>query len=1066
MRLRLALLVLLAFGFSVLSFAQVPQGQVLGTVSDPTGASIPAATVTLTNDLTGVVNTATTTTSGDYVFPYLNPGTYSVTVTKDGFETAKVAGFLVEEGQKRRIDAQLKVGEARTTIEVSTTAAPVDTDSAAVGTLYNTHEVTDLPLNGREFSELALLAPTVQDMGTTGAVGITAGASFATQLLIGSGQIWYANNYTYDGIDNTFPLISGAALNPSIDSIQEFRIDRSQFEAEYGRGADEIEIVTKTGTNQLHGAAWDYVRNGDFDAGDYYLHQADQLHRNQFGANLGGPIRKDKAFFFFNYEGQRIANIARELGTVFTPLQRQGNLSEFLPQTIVNPFTGVAYPGNKIPPGSLNAVSLSLMNTYMPLPNLPGVVNNYLEPFPETDSWNQYIARVDFNPTSKDHITGRFAGEPRNGLTPGLSEGSVATLVDSDYYNVAAAWTHNWTSNTLTEFRGGYHHEYILQNSIALPAYANPNIAGVGNSEPIIEIFPYGVYMIAWNFPADWHMKSYDWIANVTHIRGAHTIKAGFELENHSWSRPKGPGPEHVVEVFSGVYTNVGVADYMLGIPAAASRPNTFIPTASNQYFGDGYVQDNWKALPNLTINVGLRYDLITRRKEDNNLLSNFDPATGKVVVAGTTINSQFANAAVLTGNPNLYVTAPQPGYPVGTLANGQHLDFSPRFGFAWRPSRSSNKTVVRGGYGMFYMGYWETVEGNGFAGTPYGYGGGSVTNTTPPTLGIQNPFAAGLGAIPIPEAYYWNPNIHDGYMQQANIGVERELPWSMVAEVNFQEQHALHLNSEINLNQPQATANATPNPLPYPYLQTELEGQVNAGHSQYRNMELILRRHTTHTNFEMSYVWGKNLQVLSPEDPYHPNEFYGPSLYVPKQFKLNYVVDIPVGKGRRFVNRGGVADVILGGWESSANLVWSSGGAFTVTTPLDPENVPLPPQGLDGDFSGARPNRVCSGRLSSPTMQQWINTSCFTNPTPGTFGNAGTGILFGPNSWGADWAIFKNFTLHENVKLQYRAEMFNVFNHPNWGGVDAGFLDPTFGQITSMSQSPRQIQMALRLTF
>jgi hypothetical protein len=1067
MRRRYVLAILLAIASNVVwCSAQNIQGQVLGTVTDPSGAIVPDAMVVLRNELTGVVNTASTTTSGDYVFPYLNPGTYSVTVTKVGFESTKYTTFLVEAGQKRRVDVLLNMGKTKTEVEVNGTTAPLDTDSAAIGNLLTTREVTDLPLNGREYSQLALLVPTVLNVGTTGAVGITAGASFATQLQIGGGNTWFANNYTYDGVDNVFPLITGAAINPSIDAIEEFRLDRSQFSAEYGRGADEIQIVTKTGTNKFHGTAWDYFRNGALDAGDYYLHQRDNLRRNQFGGNLGGPIFKNKAFFFFNYEGQRLKDIAREQGSVFTPQMRAGDLSQFLPQIVTDPLTGNPFQANIIPPSRLDPVAMSLMNTYMPLPNLPGISNNRLAPFNVIDNWNQYILRVDYNPTSEDRITGRFAGQPRSSLTPGLDAGSVPTLLDTNYYNVASGWTHNWTPTTFSEIHFGYHHERIFQNNITLPAYANPTIEGVGSNVPQIFIAPFNVDMVSWSFPTDYHMNSFDWIANVTLIRGKHLVKAGFESSNHAWTNPTGPGPQFVQENFSGQYTGNGVADYLLGIPTTASAPNVFIPTSSNQYYVDAFIQDDWRVRTNLTLNVGLRYDLITRRREDHDLLSNFDPALGKIVVAGKAIQTDLADPATLADNPGLFITAVQAGVPIHSLAYAQRLDFSPRLGFAWRPGKNS-KTVVRGGYGIFYLPYWETTNQQGFGASPYGYGGANVSNATPPTLNIANPFTLGTGAAQPPVAYYWNPHLHDAYMQQFTLGLQRQLPWSLVAEFDAQDQHGLHLDDEINLNQPQATANPNPLPLPYPNFSEELEGVVNDGHNQYRDLELVLRKQASHVNFELSYVWVKNLERLSPEDPYHPDAFYGPENYVPTQLKLSFVIDLPVGQGRRFLNRKGIVNAVLGGWEASGFFILHQGGRpLTMVTYLNPANVPLPPQTLYGDFAGERPDRICSGKLNHPTMQEWFDTSCFTTPVFGTFGNSGTGIIFGPGAFSGDASFLKNFALHENVRLQFRGEMFNVFNHPNLGNPDTTFESPTFGQITSISQNPRQIQLALRLSF
>ena len=361
----------------------------------------------------------------------------------------------------------------------------------------------------------------------------------------------------------------------------------------------------------------------------------------------------------------------------------------------------------------------------------------------------------------------------------------------------------------------------------------------------------------------------------------------------------------------------------------------------------------------------------------------------------------------------------------------------------------------------------WETVEKYGFAAAPYGTGGGSVANTNPPTFSIENPFAAGSGAVRPPNALSYLPTIQDSYMRQFSLGVQRELPWQLVGELNFQKQDGFLLDSVINWNQPLATAGSQPLPLPYPRYPALIQGVTNDGKSRYHALEAVLRKNAAHYTFQFSYVWAKSISRLSPEDPYNPDLYIGPRRYVPTEAKVNYVIDLPVGKGRRLLNRGGVANAILGGWTATGFFILHQGGGpLTVNTARNSANVPYPPVAFLGDLNGHRPDRTCDGRLSNPTRERWFDPSCFVAAKAGTFGNSGTGILFGPSKFYADIGIHKNFFLREDLRLQFRGEMFNVFNHPNLGNPVTSFDNQFLRQIQTKLQTPRVIQLALRLNF
>jgi hypothetical protein len=424
--------------------------------------------------------------------------------------------------------------------------------------------------------------------------------------------------------------------------------------------------------------------------------------------------------------------------------------------------------------------------------------------------------------------------------------------------------------------------------------------------------------------------------------------------------------------------------------------------------------------------------------------------------VAGNKLLPAYTNQALVAANPGMFTTAAAMGWPLASMIDEQKTNFSPRFGFAYRPWRG-NKTVIRGGYGMFYAPVNDFAMERNMVGSPYQQSAYSVVNTLPsPTVTIQNPYAGVSGTNSLPTAYYWPVNLKNEYMQQFNLGMQHELLWGLIAEGNLEHQHTIRLDNGINFNQSQLGVSSG---YPYPNLQTSTTGDVYNAWNRYDALELILRKTGRNYNFMLSNVWAK--EISGAPMIYVGTLFPGPGNYLPDELKLNFVVDVPMGKGRTFLNHGGVVDAVLGGWETGSIFILHQGGdPLTIGTSVN--------YTLDNQRDTGRPNRVCSGRLSNPTPAQWFNQSCFVAPTAPSWGNAGTGILFGPGrSMIGDWSVYKNFSMPEEMKLQFRTEFFNVFNHPYWN--DPGTTMPAtgvFGVITAKSLNPRTVQFALRLSF
>jgi len=1051
----LMFILLVAAASPPLCRGQIPEGQILGTITDASGGVIPGVTIALEDELKGIRQTTVSSDSGVFTFSYLNSGTYRVVVEQAGFKKAVYPGIKVEVGEKRRVDVKLEVGDISATVEVTGAAALVSTDSAAVSSIVSTQEVIGMPLNGREFSQLAALMPGARITGSYGGALIT---YFAQAVTVG-GTNSAKNSYSVDGVDNTFNIWNGPAMNPSVDAIQEFKIDKSQFAAEYGRGGAEIQLATKSGSNQFHGAAWEYLRNYALNAGNYTTHIQDSLKRNQYGANLGGPIFRNKAFFFFNWEGNRERDSVQPRGSVFTDKMRTGDLSEFLPSRVVkDPRTGQPFPGNIIPSSRLSPVAVAYLEAMMPHSNLPGVTSNLIRPFTTQRNWDQYITRVDYKLTAKDDLFGRLNAQPRSGIAAPLSATSINHEEQFKFYNSGAGWTRSWSPKFITEARFGYHHENLLLQSKKPDKLPSTYIQGFGSTQPppdrlpVVSITDFDGYAM-WGFPLGFIQNSYEYVANLTWFHGNHLIKAGATLRNQGMDKTR--SPEYQVSLgFNGYATGVAAGDYLLGLPYSASESLGYV--IRKQRYGDYsfYVQDDWKVSPRLTLNVGLRYELNTLPSEVSDLWGGFDYDSQKIALAGDHIvQSAIPDPFVYNSYKDFLITADKTKLPVHTLVFGDHNNFSPRFGFAWRPF-ADNKTVVRGGYGSFYLLEDGNTMFNQTGTIPYG-GSVSTSAVVNPALTMLQPFGT-IGSAPLPSTSGRYPNLRTPYLQQMTLGVQRELPWKMLAEVNVQDQNSLKLESSYSISQAPIGAGTVNDRRLYKQY-SGVSMTFHDGHARYDSLEILVKKSSPSYTFQWSHTFAKNM-IQSGPFIYAKDLFDGPGGYVPNLDKAHFLINLPFGRGRRWMSQGGVVDQILGGWTlSGIAILYQSGSPFTIGYSGDPANV--------GIFS-VRAKRIGNGNIDNPTMSKWFDTSAFAAPDAGTFGNAGTGILFGPASRFFDAAIYKSFRIREGTKLQFRTEMFNAFNHPNLGSPNTTLNGFAFGQILTKSQTPRVIQFALRVEF
>jgi outer membrane receptor protein involved in Fe transport len=1075
--------------------SQTSTGTISGSVTDQSGAAVAGAQITIKNELTGANRQTVSDSAGLYQAPFLPAGHYSIDVSAAGFQTIIQTGVNLDVQQALRLDIALRVQSQNQAVTVNSTPGLLNVENSTVGTLITNTEVIELPLNGRNFNQLSLLSPGVTEYGSGGA-SIGFGGQLGITLSINGGR-WREESYLIDGMQNWSQWFYSTSVDPSVDVIQEFRIQTASYSAEYGLGSGTVTVAIKSGTNSFHGTAYEYNKDPSFDARNFFSPTVNPLKRNQFGGTVGGPIIKNHTFFFFGYEGVRETQGVTLSGAVPSAQEIQG----IFPFPITDPTTGLPFPNNTIPTNRLDPVAQLAIQKFYPIPANTGCcLVTYTSSSPLDN--NQYTVKADQQFGTRDSLFFRWmwysqSSEPIFG--PGLM----------DYFNVYDAgnegvgWTHTFSSSLVNNLQFSHRREELNQINV-LPAtggktYSFVQAAGIqGMPDPTSSGSPYfsvpglgavGSYFV----PAIIPFNTYEISDTVEKIRGKHTLKTGIDWarlhQNTQSLYISGRG----VYTYTGQYTGNGLADFLLGAPqsvSAAGQP----PPAYLQYTNfAAFVADDWKVLPNLTLNLGLRWSLQTPPVETHDMLESFDYQTGKVVVAGR--NGTFspnANPVILNQNPGAYVTAKEAGYPLRSLRDTNYHDFEPRFGFAWqvRPT-----WVVRGGYGISYMptnafSQFSQSYSAPFTGATYG-----ILNTQPvPTVSTLNPFlgvpnGTVISAGPyIASGVYYPVSNPDSYIQQISLGVEKQLGKNQTIELGYVGMMGTHIVQSFDgFNYPAPGPGPIQARRPFPDVGAFTTIQNN-GRSHYNSLQLTYtRRFSQGLSVTSAFTWSKCIDAFVG-DPNSASLYAGLAdlnkavgncdYNIPLRWVSSYVYELPFGQGKRFLNHGGWLNQVVGGWTTTGILTFQSGLPFTPYIEGDPANV---------GQSEALPERVCSGKLSDPTLNDWFNVNCFEPPgdtnlplnqrTQFFYGNSGRNILQGPDYKNLDFGLYKNFFIKENIKLQFRFEAFNVLNHPNFNAPYAGLivnkvpgettaqLNPNAGIITS-AQDPRIIQLAVRLDF
>ncbi len=1062
-------------------FAQGITGSINGTVTDTSGAAIAGATVTVRQTNTNESRVVITSSVGSYAVTQLPPGRYSVRVDRAGFKAFQQSDITLVIDQVAQIDARLEVGSDEQTVNVTTASPVIQTETSSVGLVIDSATIQNTPLNGHvSILGLINLTPGVQDVAAQDQVPVR-----GVTLAFGTNQ---RNSYgdvgnTFDGVTNMeIELQRAQGEVPSLDAIAQFKVLDQGAPAEFNQ-PNQIIVVSASGGNALHGEGFEFNRSRGTAAKAWFNGPSASAparapyQRNEYGGNLNGPIYiphlyngKDRSFFFASYEGFHLTQSASVSSTQATAAERTGDFSCFLPGgsclpnvILKNPLTGQPFPGNiiNVP---LNQVDLQLQQLLIPNSTVQTTGVNTFELIPHTTEVTRFNLRLDHKISDNDQIRftwlrafyGPFADVGTSSLAGGVAR-------DGEHNSIfVVGWTHTFSPTLLLDSYVSYMHMPLYRDAQNYKTDFSSIIPGLGpqllSGAPTITITNITGITEAGSKNLE---QTYQGNTALTKIFPRHTVKAGFSyLYNSSWQ----DSSSHGGFTFNGQYTGNAYADFLLGYPNTTSNgiPHDYIVRFNSSQYGM-YLQDDWKILPNLTLNYGLRYDL--QRFHDNpyGTESLFVPSIGKVVV--------FAKSYPAVSNP-LYipytVLAPSVGLPTSMFAYlGQPAtNVAPRFGFAYqiRP-----KTVIRGAYGLYYNLLPSSYLDNGFSSVPF-VNNVSYTNTnTKPTITMNAPFAgsATIGANPAVGAQY---KTKSPYTQQYNLAFEQQLPGAMDLRIGYVGQRTIHQNNhggpgntepDINYAPPGPTAEQTRRP--YQPFSTITLAFDPLYHTTTNSLQVGLHKAFSHGFLlNAEYQWIRVLGVENHQNPTTIGDSYGNiSNITPQTLEVSYQYGLPFGQGKMlFRNAGGLTNRIVGGWQLGGVTSFQTGQPFSVSYTAPGSQV----YGASG-----RANRVPGVPIypASKTRAEWFNTAAFTAPPAYAFGNSGYDMLWGPHYQNWDMNLEKNTAIGERYRLQLRGEVFNIANHPNFSVPSSAVSSPSsLGVISSVVNENRTVEFAAKFSF
>ena len=1109
------------------AFAQLSSASVTGVVRDSSGSVVPNVKITLTNVDTAVEHSSVSNSAGNYVFLGITPGHYTLQAEAPSFDVAKVPQFTLAVNQTATLDLTMKVGTVQQSVTVEAAGELVQSSTAELGAVVAEKQVADLPLNGRNFTQLLSLTPGVAPVSVSqnsgGFGNVFSGSSFVFPAI--NGQTNRSNFFLMDGLNDQGSFQSTYSIAPIIDQIAEFKVNSHNDQAEFGGVlGGVINVVTKSGTNQLHGSAWEYLRNNALDARNAFQTSVTPYRQNQFGVAVGGPVvfpkiynGKNRTFFFGAYEGIQFSQASNNYLHLPTDAELAGNLAgeaqAYNPFTTrpdpANPssFIRDPFPGNQIPTSLMDTALVNFAKQIRPPLQNIGIGNfNAIDATPSLQHQNEYSARIDQTLGTKDFLWFRYSilyyNTTGSGGFPGFESAS-----DYPAQNWGASWVHTFSPTLVLQAQFGRSHQENNGQTIA-PKISDSTISGLGFAGQFggnfiaTKLLLPSVGISGYNNPIQGTSDTLDpnftnvweYRANVSKIVGNHTIKFGGELSSNTFESlyananvgfayQQTGNPE-----FYSTEPGNAMASFLLNVPDNAGRRNVHETTRWGGVMGF-FIQDQWKATPRLTVNLGLRYDRTFQPPYGTNATigQNGGIETGEDNFNnGTYVIQKLPPSCADRGHaPCIPGDGTLPAHvvvsPNGKIYHDTTTNWGPRVGLAYRVS---DTFAVRAGFGIFYDNWAAiTQTAQNYEGDWPDIGQQLANNLNAPVPGKAlptvtglNPFASGSGAFPAATPFnqvQWmmDPYAKNPYSMQWNFGLAKQLGTSTTVSLDYVGSGTRRLDVGGYYNTALTPGPGNPQDRSiYPYIAPTFYDR-SVGRGNYNALQFLYdKRFSSGLAYQVSYTYSKTIDTgsdgwygvegFSVQSPYSYNNDRSIAGYdLTHVLSVNIVYELPIGTGKRFATGNKVVNYIIGGWQVNTVAQARSGLPYSISVEGDIANT--------GNSGYERANLVGDPHLSNPTANEWFNTAAFAIPATYTFGNSGRNILRGPASWNIDASMFRKFPLPwEGAALEFRAEAFNLPNTVILGNPNGDLSSPTFGVITGTQNSSRIIQFGAKITF
>ena len=1040
------------------AIGQTHRGSIRGTLTDSASTPLSNIAIRLVQTETNESRITRTGEQGEFTVSALPPGPYRIEVEQTGYKKySRLATLQVN--QELRLDISLEVGPINEELIVTAPETALRKDSSVLGTVIENRQITNLPLDGRNFLELALLVPGATPAAQGSASSVRGDFAFSV-----NGAREDSNSFLLDGVYNFDPKLNSAGVNPPVDAIREFEMLTSTYDASFGRNVGaQVNVVLKSGSNSLHGAAYEFFRNGALDARNFFApadQPAPKYQRNQFGFALGGPVVKNRTFFFVDYEGSRVREGITRVTNVPTLAERKGDFSQSLFRAPINPFTQQPFAGNKIPDLFINPIGRAIAALY-PATNRNVPFENFVSSPDLRDRNDHFDVRLEHALSKSSELAARYSFADRDLFEPftGPSFPAVPGFGDNvprRAQNFMIGETHIFSTALVNEARFAFSRvaaAVLQENSgtsinkqVGLPELSkNPRDFGLS----FITISGFSPLGDEYNNPQQSATNMFQVLDGASYARGKHLLKFGFDFRSIQQNAFRDVQSRGFLTFSSQVpITGNALADLLLGLPVVTggARLDNAQHLRTESY--GFYVNDGFRIRPNLTISAGIRYEYNSPPVDAFDRANLYDPATHSLIAVGTN-------------------GIPRSGY------EPDRNNWAPRVGLAWTVG-SRGDTVVRAGYGVYYdQSSLAPSEGLYFNAPFFDFNLFFSLPGLPLTL--NDPFPS-FFPVPLPKsAFGFQRDLRTPYSQQWNVSLQQALGKRRVLEVAYVGSKGTKLITARDINQPRPSP-AQFNPRPVPQFD-DITFEESSANSNYNSLQVRFQQRLDFgLSILSSYTWSKSIDNASsffssagdpnfPQDSFNTAGERGRSNFdVRHRLSLSYGYDFPCGKGRTFIANSGLLSALLSGWQTFGIVTLQSGRPFTVALLSDIDNSNTGRSTL-GFGANDRPNVVGSAELSSRTPDHWFNTSAFAFPPFGSFGNAGRNILDGPGFANFNASVLKTTKIVEGLDLQLRAEAFNLFNHPNFNLPDNFLGSPTFGRILS-AQSPRHIQFGLKLLF